>query len=165
MNDVNQSNQLRKNSIVNRPYERRVWWPLWYYILDIYTVNSYLLWKDDKADIKKRGQCSFRKVLIDALLNTSYPLLVPIKQLNKSKSMSLPNRVSLDHCWQPLEKRGYCVWCRKSAQEENINRPALAEIAVNCVARKRTKTSYGGCRSCNVYLCVKGACFEQYHCQ
>ena len=166
MNDVDRSNQLRKNFTAHRPYERRVWRPLWYYILDICVVNNYLLWKGDKADIKKRGQCPFRKALIDALLNTSYPLLVPVKQLYKSPPTTLPNRATLDHCWQPLEKRGYCVWCRKSAQEEQkkINRPALAEV-VNCGTRKRTKLSYGGCRSCNVYLCVKGPCFEQYHCQ
>ena len=163
MNDVDQSNQLRKNFTVHRSYERRVWRPLWYYILDICTVNSYLIWKEDTKDISKRGQRPFQKVLIDVLLKTSYPTSVSTKQLRKNKSMPLPNRATLDHCWQPLEKRGYCVWCRKSAQEE-INRPALAEI-VNCVAPKRTKMSQGGCRSCTVYLCVKGGCFEQYHCQ
>ncbi len=165
MNGVDRSNQLRKNFTAYRPYKRRVWRPLWYYILDICAVNSYLLWKGAKADIKKRGQRPFRKVLIDALLNTPYPLLAPVKQLYKSKPMPLPNRATLGHCWQPLEKRGYCVQCKKSAQEEEkINRPALAQI-VNCVAPKRTKMSHGGCRSCNVYLCVKGPCFEQYHCQ
>ena len=165
MNDVDWSNQLRKNFTAHRPYKRRVWRPLWYYLLDIYTVNSYLLWKNDIADIKKRGQRLFRKVLIDALLNTPYPLLVSVKQLYKSKSIALPNRATLDHRWQPLEKRGYCVWCKKSAQEEEkINRSALTEI-VNYVAPKRTKMVYGGCRSCNVYLYVKGPYFEQYHCQ
>ena len=166
MNGVDQSNQLWKNFTAHRPYKCHVWRPLWYYILDICTVNSYLLWKGDIADIKKRGQRPFQKVLIDALLNMPYSLLVPVKQLYKSKPMTLFNWVTLDHCWQALEKRAYCVWCKKSAQEEEkkINRPALAEV-VNCVARKRTKLSYGGCRSCNVYLCVKGPCFEQYHCQ
>ncbi len=137
-------------------------------MLDICAVNSYLIWKGDIVDIKKRGQRPFRKALIDALLNTPYPLatLAPVKQLYKSKPMPLSNRATYDHCWQPLEKRGYCVWCKKSAQEkeEQINRPALAEV-VNCVAPKRTKMVYGGCKSCSVYLCVKGPCFEQYHCQ
>jgi Transposase IS4 len=55
MNDVDRSNQLHKNFTAHRSYERRVWRPLWYYILDVCAVNSYLIWKGDKVDRGKRG--------------------------------------------------------------------------------------------------------------
>ena len=44
MNGVDRSNQLRKNFTAHRPFEQRVWRPLWYYMLDICAVISYLLW-------------------------------------------------------------------------------------------------------------------------
>jgi hypothetical protein len=72
MNGVDRSNQLRKNFTVHQSYERRVWRPLWYYILDVCAVNSYLIWKGDTKDRNKRGQRSFRDPLIKALLNTPY---------------------------------------------------------------------------------------------
>jgi Transposase IS4 len=70
MNSVDRSNQLRKNFSAHRLYERRVWRPLWYYILDICAVNSYLIWRGDIVDRGKRGQRRFREALINAFLNT-----------------------------------------------------------------------------------------------
>jgi Transposase IS4 len=59
MNGVDRSNQLRGNFTAHRAYERRVWRPLWYYILDVCAVNSYLIWKGDIKDKSKRGQRLF----------------------------------------------------------------------------------------------------------
>jgi hypothetical protein len=80
MNGVDRSNQLRKNFTVYRAYERRVWRPLWYYVLDVCAVNSYLIWKGDTSDSGKRGQRPFREALIGALLGTPYPEREPISQ-------------------------------------------------------------------------------------
>jgi hypothetical protein len=41
MNGVDRGNQLRKSFTCHKPYERRIWRPLWYYILDVCAVNSY----------------------------------------------------------------------------------------------------------------------------
>ena len=175
MNGVDQSNQLRKNFTAHQLYERRVWRPLWYYILDICAVNSYLIWKEGTTNISekgvvtdtsKRGQRPFRKALIDALLKTPYS--EPTRSRREYK-FPLPNRDTQDHRWQAFPKRGLCIWCRKGAQEsksKNIDtrRPILAEI-VNSNASSRSMRSYGGCIACNVHLCVKGACFKQYHSQ
>ena len=81
MNGVNQSNQLRKNFTTHRLYEHRVWHPLWYYILDVYAVNAYLVQRGDQTDKAKKGQRPFRNALINALLNTPYPQTEkPVKQ-------------------------------------------------------------------------------------
>jgi Transposase IS4 len=77
MNSVDLANQLRKNFTVHRPFKRRIWRPLWYYILNIYAVNSYLIWKGNRMDPNKRGQRRFRETLIHALLNTPYPSPFP----------------------------------------------------------------------------------------
>jgi hypothetical protein len=44
-------------------------------------------------------------------------------------------------------------------------RPFPGEIVNNAAVtqRQRQSKTYGGCKICNIYLCVKGACFEQYH--
>jgi Transposase IS4 len=79
MNGVDTANQLRHNFTAHRSFESRVWRQLWYSILDVCTVNGYLLWKGDKEDPRKRGQRPYRNALIDALLNIPYEV-VPIPQ-------------------------------------------------------------------------------------
>jgi Transposase IS4 len=169
MNGVDRSNQLRKNFTVRRPYEHRVWRPLWYYILDVCAVNGYLIWKGDSTDIAKRGQRPFRNTLINALLNILYPqIIVPLRPY-RSKPISPPNQNGQDHHWRQFEKRGYCVWCRKNAQEseKSNRRPALVEIVngASSNASQRTKRSCGGCGECMMSLCKEGPCFKQYHSQ
>ena len=168
MNGVDRSNQLRKNFTVHRPYERRIWRPLWYYMLDVCAVNGYLIWKGDSKDKNKRGQRCFRDALIKTLLKTPYsePDLYAKKHCH-TKSMPLPNQNMEGHHLGRFGKRGYCVWCKKNAQEEVLNRvrPALAEISnlARPGAPTRQSRTYGGCIACNAFLCIKGACFEQYH--
>jgi Transposase IS4 len=168
MNGVDRSNQLRKNLTVHRAYERRIWRPLWYYILDVCAVNGYLIWKGDTDDRAKRGQRRFRGPLIKALLNTPYPeAQKPVRGPYKGKPMPQPNQDTQDHHWRPFLKRGYCIWCKKNAQEWKSKRvrPALVEIVNQATpsAVQRQSQTYGGCMSCGAYLCSKGACFEQYH--
>jgi Transposase IS4 len=160
MNGVDRANQLRRNFTAHRAYERRVWRPLWYYILDVCAVNGYLVWKGDTEDKSKKGQRPFRSALAEALLNTPYAT----SNHGNYQAMPLINENAQNHHWEQFPKRGYCVWCKKQAETFKI-RPVLAEI-VNGAAptgRKRSARSQGGCKGCNVYLCKKGACFKQYH--
>jgi Transposase IS4 len=154
MNGVDRSNQLRKNFTAHRPYERRIWRPLWYYILDICAVNSYLIWKGDSTDQAKRGQRRYRESLINALLNTPYPPPSP------------PSQPICTHNWERFEKRGYCIWCKYHTEAwKPKRRPVLSEIVNQAAPTQASRQSrtYGGCRTCSAYLCVKGDCFRQYH--
>jgi hypothetical protein len=165
MNGVDRSNQLRKNFTTHQPYERRIWRPLWYYILDVCAVNSYLVWKENIKDQGKRSQRRYREALIDALLNTPYPPpLPPPPPPPPPPPIPQPNRT---HYWERFEKRGYCVWCKKYMEkwEPKRVRPVLSDIvneATPAQAPRQSRT-YGGCKICSAYLCVKGACFERYH--
>jgi len=155
MNGVDRSNQLRKNFTAHRPYERRIWRPLWYYILDVCAVNGYLIWKGNTVDQRKRGQRHYRESLINALLNTSPPASTSIQQ------------PSYTHRWERFEKRGYCLWCKKytAKWEPKRTRVILGEIVNGATSTQpqRQSRANGGCKICSVYLCVKGACFERYH--
>jgi Transposase IS4 len=133
MNGVDRSNQLRKNFTAHRPYERRIWRPLWYYILDICAVNSYLIWKGNRIDPGKRGQRRYRETLINSLLNTPYP--PPLLQPNST------------HFWQRFEKRGYCIWCKTHPEGwEAKRRPILGEIVNQAAPTQagRQSRTYGG---------------------
>jgi hypothetical protein len=63
MNGVDRNNQLRKKMTVCRPFEQRVWRPLWLWLLDICLVNSFLIWKGVTDDKSCRGHRKYRKAL------------------------------------------------------------------------------------------------------
>ncbi len=163
MNGVDRANQLRRNFTAHRPYERRTWRPLWYYILDVCITNSYLIWKRPIEENAKRGQRPFRKALAEALLCTLYPAM----KSTRYKSMPLVNQEAKRHQWEAFSKRGYCVWCKehRNKWESKRIRSPLAEIANGVAPAKRQRQSktYGGCTDCTAYLCRKGVCFERFH--
>jgi hypothetical protein len=137
-------------------------------MLDVCAVNSYLIWKGDTKDKNKRGQRRFRDLLIKALLNTPYSETeLYAKKHCYIKSMPLPNQDMKGHRLGRFGRRGYCVWCKRNTQEgvPNRVRPALAEISnlAHPSAPTRQSRTYGGCIACSAFLCIKGACFEQYH--
>jgi hypothetical protein len=109
-------------------------------------------------DQGKRGQRRYRESLFNALLNTPYPPPPPPPPISE------PSRT---HCWERFEKRGYCIWCKKYTEkwEPKRARHVLGKIingAASAQARRQSRT-YGGCKICSAYFCVKGACFELYH--
>jgi Transposase IS4 len=105
MNGVDRSNQLRRNFTIHRAYERRIWRPLWYYVFDVCTVNSYLIQKGDTEDKSHKGQRPFRKALAEALLNTPYTT----SNHGNYRAMSLANQHAQNHHWEQFPKRGYCI--------------------------------------------------------
>jgi hypothetical protein len=135
MNGVDRSNQLRKNFTAHRPCERRVWRLLWYYILDVCAINSYLIWKGNTVDQGKRGQRRYRESLIDALLNTPYPPPPP------PLPPPPPSQPNLVHCWGHFERRGYCIWCKRhTVKWEPKRMPVLGQI-VNQAATTQARVN------------------------
>lgn len=162
MNGVDRANHLRHNLTAHRPFEKRVWRPIWYWLLDICAVNGYKLFLGDKTDHKKRGQRQFRMTIIDALLNTPYESPSKHAGGRPPKAVSTAQENCQDR-WKSFAKRGYCVQCKSQTGERP--RPALAEV-VNGVAparRQRSTRTLGGCEGCGVYLCQKGGCFKAFH--
>jgi hypothetical protein len=98
MNGVDKSNQLRKNYTVYQRWERRNWRPHWYYILDVCTVNAYLIWKETTQDTFKRGQRPFRELIANILLSTPYPeAQIYAKKHVHRKAMSSPKQDNKEH--------------------------------------------------------------------
>lgn len=42
------------------------------------------------------------------------------------------------HYWQPFEKRGFCIWCKRHRGTLNTRRQPLAEIGNHCLNRANT---------------------------
>ena len=59
----------------------------------------------------------------------------------------------------PLTKIGNQV--SNSTPNQAANQ--AANQTVNQAAFTRKSRSYGGCKLCSVWLCVKGACFKLFH--
>jgi hypothetical protein len=133
-------------------------------MLDTCAVNSGLVWEKIHPELKqaKRGQRRFRETLIQQLL--SIPYKQPIKPQPPPQPIPLPIQGPFRHQWEKMEQRRHCVWCRQQARTE---RPALVEITNTAPqgGKQRGSKSYGGCKLCGVYLCVKTACFDSYHSQ
>ena len=55
---------------------------------------------------------------------------IATKKRQYSKIMPVANEEALAHNWVPLEKRGYCIWYQKYAEESAPKRlrPALAQL-------------------------------------
>jgi hypothetical protein len=71
------------------------------------------------------------------------------------------------HQWSRFPIRGYCIWYKEHAEkcEPKRERPPLAEIVNSAgpAKRKRQSKTYGGCIAYKAFLCLKGACFKEYH--
>jgi len=168
MGGVDVADQLRKNMTVHRPWEARTWRPLWYYILDTCLVNSYLIYKGNSEDMSNRAHRGFRETLSLELRNTPY--LEAEKTTNKrrySNSLLMVNQEALFHNWIQFKSRSYCVWCKEHAEEWTPKRarPVLSELVngEQSPKRERQSKSQWGCDSCNVSLCRRGRCWDNYH--
>ena len=125
MNGIDRSNQLRKNFTCHRPYKRRIWRPLWYYILDVCAVNSYLIWKGNRADQGKRGRRRYRQTLINALLNTPHPPSSPPPPPPPPLPIPQPD---VKHSWEPFEKRGYCIGAKNTRRIGSLKEQGLRSL-------------------------------------
>lgn len=71
-------------------------------------------------DTSKRGQRPYREALMNALLHTPPPPPPP--------PLSPLPQSHLTHYWQPFEKRGYCIWCKRYRERLVPMRHPLAEV-------------------------------------
>ena len=171
MNRVDRANQLRAWMYCGRPYQRRWWRPIWYWLLDTCSCNAYLIWKAkwDRPDTGRRLHRKFHEALIEqlwAVPRTSHTTLaVPGVSHATMGGPTLP-RDARRHIWGHFGRRRWCVWCKKHKEgwvpKRAPNRIVLGEIRNQVVPYRGSKT-WGGCIVCQEALCMKGSCFRQYH--
>jgi hypothetical protein len=138
-------------------------------MLDICSVNSFLIWKIIKSEVGHRNHRQFRSAVAQGRLHTLY-LEESLSTKDDYPSNRLPpvSTNALSHNWKRFDRRRYCVWCKAHSKEWVPKRPPVLTEIVNGatpVTRKRQSQSWGGCEGCKVYLCQKGSCLEEFHSQ
>jgi hypothetical protein len=134
-------------------------------------VNCYLiaLYSDIEGDrlIKFRSQDDFRMQLVEALLDLGKAALDG--EVPRKRSFAHMNAEAYEvpvhrHEHIKLATRKNCACCKGVRYGDNPSkRAALAEVAANRGRDSTRRTSYWGCKQCNVALCKHGQCFSRYH--
>jgi Transposase IS4 len=143
MNGVDRNDQLRKHLSVHRAFEHRVWVPQLYFMIDICSINSYLIWKNKTRNTSHHDHHQYHSTLAQACLQIPYPDKA-IATANSYRSSYLPsiNVETPSHAWERWEKRGHCVWCRTHVEKWVPKRPSvLQEIVNEAPPKKRTRQS------------------------
>jgi hypothetical protein len=140
MNGVDLANQYRSAYETHRS-TRRNWLPILYWLLDASIINAYRIQYIYKLQHngKPISQLDFREGLYQELFNLQEDDL-PVIRLNSR----------LNYQRIQLSKQAVCIWCsyiRKKGQKDS----------------KRASRSRSGCLACNVALCLKAQCWEEYH--
>jgi hypothetical protein len=155
MKGVDHANQLRAATTVCRPREHRIWIPLWQFCFEVSTVNAYICWSFGKSS-KNRLHRAFIQELITALLRSP---------LASEAIGRVPESVDnwSGHEWSKFPTRNYCKWCRMTIKARR--RTPLGDITnqADSGIKTRGRSTLGGCKKCNTYLCSTGTCFRQFH--
>jgi len=168
MGGVDIANQFRE------PYEThrttlRVWFPLFYWLIDAAVINAYrlqYLYKKRQGVPTKElpSQIRFREALYKRLF--SFQGL----SVKRSFSESLPAvrmNTTVQHTIVRRPTRTGCIWCRHINGQRRKRHTADVLNGVvhtsNDEDGKRSRQTIYGCEICNVALCTKGPCWDEYH--
>ena len=160
MNGVDLANQLRASFTCHRPLEDRWWRPILYWLIDVCTVNSFLIWRTNRCEKEVRSRRLhriFQELLVQSLL--AFDVQLP-----------LYDRLS-DHTIERRKSFGYCAWGRKHPGQcqQGVNNDAGARVVLGEVVNeargtfKRPRQVNSVCTRCNVYLCIKQQCYRHWH--
>jgi hypothetical protein len=170
MGGVDQHAQLESYYSVQQSHFR-VWWPLFFFLLDATLVNVWvllritgntLLYRDMQVDLAfdliKKG--------VEELANN--PLKYPRRQ--QFAPGDLPE--SIKHVLIKGTRR-HCIVCREKGIRKSrksrirLKRKVLGEISTNqdlpTHANKEGSQTRFECNACRVALCKKGECWTKYH--
>jgi len=136
---VNIANQYRASYEIHRKTNRS-WFPLFYFFLDASIINAWRIQCIYKQQHQQpvNSQLAFRKKLYRELFAFAAQAARP-----------RPNQQCQDHQQYRLDKQLPCVWCQY-----------IREKGARGQRATRTRS---GCRECDVALCKKGQCWDEYH--
>jgi Transposase IS4 len=174
MKGVDQADALRASFTCHRKQSYRTWIPLFYFLVDVACVNTYLLWKwSSKAHTEydqraHSGHRDFMSALCDQLLHSNDTIE------EEEQFSTLPTAVLARHHKQiHVKSHGRCQWgklhppgCpRKRAPKKR----AFGEDITSRVNNGASEAILGGsfthlkCSKCQIFLCIEGTCWRQYH--
>ena len=173
MNPIDVGDQLKSYNPGLRPIRRGGWQALFYWLLNIVLVNSYLLsfHSNVEKSLKFNDQAKFREALIEALFEAAKARPIQRKQANIGTNFDGFTTPAHRHKMEHRGIQGECWnYNGKKHGEHPRKRVALSAISVNLSTNtlKNTSTthrkrSYYGCHECSVPLCKERPCFEEYH--
>ena len=156
MGGVDLANQFRESYETHR-ITLRVWWPLFYWLIDVACINAYRLYQLYQVQLggKPFSHLEFRVQLINRLLEYSMQAKLRYLQINMGGQRLFSPEFSNIHCQIRYITPANCAWCSYILKRQKIiNKGAII---------KRVKRSRGGCGFCNIALCIKGGCWSSYH--
>lgn len=144
MGGVDRFDQLLERYAIGRRSIK--WWHrIFYYLLDMAIVNSYVLWKLRQPDPKKCHQLTFRIKLARQL----------ISGFSSRKAVGRPPNFFKSPV--PAEVRLSNVGCHFPKKNSNRRRCKFCSVKT-----KKEQRTYFTCSFCRVPLCVE-SCFEKFH--
>jgi hypothetical protein len=154
----------------------RVWWPLFYFILNAAITNSYVLYKEHIQKVQKRvkmlSHAEFQeKIALDLLSQPG--AVLRRRQLAHSTRRSAPHPNTVQrgspsrHEWLKTGIRRQCRACKPEQKSAGRPRKVLGELVNgSSVAReqsaKGTSRTEWECTKCRVPICHKSHCWERH---
>ena len=178
MNGVNRGDQMRASYPIQQR-QQKAWKAIFYSLLDIVVVNSFLL--SCYAPVTKEDRFLTHRAFREALCKDLFTYAVPtaaaaatvvgpvhIMPAVVGAVYAAPTRV--EHQRVKM-KRAACVVCKQAVAEERRGikqqrRLILQAVSPNVTSKRmdrhisRVKT---GCASCMVALCARKGCWELFH--
>ncbi len=149
MGGVDIANQYRAAFTTLQHQNYRYWKPLFYWLLDIALVNSYLLARAIHMPIirnsrRRRDHRRFQEALAKALMT--------YHEAPEHNQIARPTRA-------------YCAYCRKNQLnwKPKHQRQSFGTDITNIGGRFRGSCTRWGCDSCNIPLCKIGDCWRLWH--
>jgi hypothetical protein len=157
MGGVDLANQFRESYETHRATQRN-WWPLFYWFIDVASINAYRLYYlyQVQQGAQPISHLDFRVQLITRLLD--YSTQAKLQYLRKDlggKRVFGPELGHLHH-WIKRPKQENCRWCLYILQRQRV-------LNKGAVSKDRAKQSRGGCAFCEVALCQVGDCWSFFH--
>ena len=156
MNGVDTGSQLRGGFSCHKPYDRRWWRPIFYWLIDIVANNAYLIWKTTQNSKNHDLHQSFQDELIHEMLHYDPHTPAP--------------RDERQHQVGHADKKRECAWgkkrpggCVQGGDKKGGRRRPLGPISGNARATPRPRQVRTGCQRRQVALCIDTGCWENYH--
>jgi hypothetical protein len=169
MGYIDQHSQLISYYSVQQSHFR-VWWPIFFFLLDATLVNVWVLLRITGSTLLHR----------DMQIDLAYDLIKEGLQELANDPLQYPRtqqfalRDLLEGTEHALvkETRRQCVMCREKGVRKNrrgrirLKRKVLGEITnqgLTTHASKKGSQTWFACSACRVALCKKGECWTKYH--
>jgi hypothetical protein len=157
MGGVDLANQFRE-AYESYQITLRVWWPLFYWLLDVACVNAYRLYYLYMIQLQEKpiSHLEFRTQLVCKLFNYSSKAKLYTLRVGLGGQRLFGPELQHLHYWDKRAKRGTCAWCLYESRCRKV-------LGKEQKDKGRVKRSFGGCAFCKVALCQEGYCWSKYH--